>query len=97
VNGFAGRLKELRQKARMTQPQLAEKAGLSKAGIAHLEQGLREPSWTTVQALAAALGVDCLAFKAAPAAGTKAARRGRPSKNAAKTQAIKKGSAHRAS
>jgi transcriptional regulator with XRE-family HTH domain len=61
-DGFATRLKALREKAGMTQSQLAEKAGLHMFGVAKLEQGLREPSWATVQSLAAALGVDCRAF-----------------------------------
>jgi transcriptional regulator with XRE-family HTH domain len=61
----------------MTQGQLAEKAGLSTGGIAQLEQNLREPSWKTVQALAAALGVDCLAFTEEAAPKTPVPR-GRP-------------------
>jgi transcriptional regulator with XRE-family HTH domain len=76
---FAGRLRELRIAAGLTQPALAAKAGLTKDGIAHLEQGRRSPSWETVLALAAALGVDCTAFnevpREAPAPG-----RGRPRK-----------------
>ena len=62
---FAGRLKELREKAGITQQQLGEKAGIHKLTVAKLEQGIREPSWATVQALAAALGKTCEAFAAA--------------------------------
>jgi transcriptional regulator with XRE-family HTH domain len=87
MGNFALRLKELREKAGLTQQELGLRADVHKLTVAKLEQGIREPSWATVQALAAALGVDCLAFTAAPAAGTKTARRGRPSK-----KAIKKGS-----
>ena len=59
---FAGRLKELRVAAGLTQEGLAERAKMSKAGIADLEQGRREPTWATVIALAEALGVTCQAF-----------------------------------
>jgi transcriptional regulator with XRE-family HTH domain len=60
---FAARLKELREAVGLTQQQLGDRAGLHKLTVAKLEQGLREPSWATVQALAAALGVDCRAFQ----------------------------------
>jgi transcriptional regulator with XRE-family HTH domain len=79
-NQFGLRLKELREAAGLTQPQLAEKAGQSKAGIANLEQGRYDPSWSTVQALAGALGVDCRAFQRPPA-GTAPRGRGRPAKD----------------
>jgi transcriptional regulator with XRE-family HTH domain len=74
---FAGRLKELRRQAELTQQELSERSGVSKAGIADLEQGRREPTWATVIALAQALGVDCRAFLEQPAAEPRA-RRGRP-------------------
>lgn len=67
MDGFAARLKELRETAGLTQGQLAEKAGLSKAGIADLEQGRNRPSWDTVQALCNALGVSCEEFQREPA------------------------------
>jgi transcriptional regulator with XRE-family HTH domain len=79
VERFGMRLKELREAAGLTQPALAKKAGLSKGGVADLEQGRREPSWATVQDLAAALGVDCTAFTQAPAERAPA-RPGRPAK-----------------
>jgi len=63
---FGARLKELREAAGLSQPELAEKVGMSKGGIAHLEQGWREPSWKTVRALAKALGVTCLDFDREP-------------------------------
>ncbi len=66
-DGFGARLKELRESQGLTQPDLAGRAGLTKAGIANLEQGRREPSWATVQALAAALGVSCEEFTRPPA------------------------------
>src|SRR4051794_11225664 len=80
-NRFGLRLKELREQAGLTQVQLAERATLSKAGIAHLEQGEREPTWSTVQALCSALGVSSEAFHQEPAERP-ATGRGRPAKQA---------------
>lgn len=60
--GFGERLKAVREAAGLTQDQLAERAGLYKFSIAKLEQGVREPTWATVQTLARALGVTCDAF-----------------------------------
>lgn len=84
---FAARLRSLREAKGWTQTELAEKAGLTKDGVAHLEQGRRSPAWATVLALAAALEVECGAFAQAPgpddlpaAAGPR--RRGRPKKGA---------------
>jgi transcriptional regulator with XRE-family HTH domain len=71
---FGRRLKELREKAGLSQTALAEAAGLSQSAIAHWESGRSEPIWSNVLALAAALGVDCLAFQQ-PAAGKKPARK----------------------
>jgi transcriptional regulator with XRE-family HTH domain len=67
VEHFAGRLRELREAAGLSQQQLADKAGLTRDGIAQLERGRRQPAWATVLALAGALGVDCNAFTQAPA------------------------------
>ena len=76
---FAGRLRELREQAGLTQPQLADRAELSKAGIADLEQGRRQPTWETVVALAKALGVSCDAFLQEPTTAPPAGP-GRPRK-----------------
>jgi transcriptional regulator with XRE-family HTH domain len=73
--GFAHRLKALREAAGLTQEQLAERTGLYKFSIAKLEQGVQEPSWPTVLALAKALGVDCRAF--VPSGEMAEPRRGR--------------------
>ena len=40
---------------------------MNQFGVAKLEQGVRDPSWATVLALASALGVKCTAFDIAPA------------------------------
>jgi transcriptional regulator with XRE-family HTH domain len=82
---FAGRLKEMREQARLTQQELADRAGLSKAGIADLEQGRREPSWSTAVALAGALGVEVAAFLQKPAPRPETGR-GRPPKPAAERE-----------
>jgi transcriptional regulator with XRE-family HTH domain len=79
TSAFGSTLKALREAAAMTQQQLADKAGMHRFGIAKLEQGVRQPSWDTVQALAAALGVDCTAFAAAQPVA-QAAKPGRPRK-----------------
>lgn len=86
---FARRLKQLREAASLTQQQLAERAGLNQYGVAKLEQGVREPGWSTVQALARALSVNCSAFESeedAPAEGP-ARPRGRPQKDTGPTEA----------
>ena len=90
VSRFGLRLKELRELAGLTQPQLAEKAGMSKGGVADLEQGRREPSWATVLTLAEALGVNCLAFQQAPDSEAAPRGRGRPPKADASTEKPKK-------
>lgn len=64
ASNFGARLKELREASNLSQQQLADAAGMNVFGVAKLEQGKREPSWATVQALAAALGVDCTVFAA---------------------------------
>ena len=50
-------LKVLRERAGLSQQALADSAGMHVLGVAKLEQGLREPGWSTVLALAKALGV----------------------------------------
>jgi transcriptional regulator with XRE-family HTH domain len=83
---FAPRLKELREAAGLTQPELAERAGMNRFGIAKLEQGVTKPSWDTVVALCKALGVSCDSFLREPAAIPEP-KRGRPPKAAAESPA----------
>jgi DNA-binding XRE family transcriptional regulator len=66
---FGARLKQLREQAGLTQPELAERAGMNRFGIAKLEQGVREPTWATVQALCQALGLSCAAFEGTTSSG----------------------------
>lgn len=51
------RLKQLRQARRLTQEQLAERAGLSYKFIGELERGKANPTLTTLSAISTALGV----------------------------------------
>jgi transcriptional regulator with XRE-family HTH domain len=76
---FHARLKELREKAGLTQGELAGHAGMSQAGIANLEQDRTKPAWETVQKLVAALGVSCEAFNE-KAESDEPSPRGRPRK-----------------
>jgi DNA-binding XRE family transcriptional regulator len=66
IKTFGERLKELREAAGLTQAGLAERAGMNRFGVAKLEQGVREPTWATVRALARALSVGCVAFETTP-------------------------------
>jgi DNA-binding XRE family transcriptional regulator len=60
---FAGRLKKLREQAKLTQEQLAEKSGLDVGTVRQLEQGTRKnPLWQTICALASGLGKDVVVF-----------------------------------
>lgn len=90
LKAFAARLKELREEARLSQRQLAERAGCSPGSLANWEQGIREPGWLAVLALAGALGVDCKAFEQKPAQTGKA-KRGRPKKAKPEPKPKKKG------
>src|SRR5262245_47481737 len=76
---FGGVLKELRTRARLTQKDLAEKAGVAQRTVSSLEQALYEPVWSTAVALAQALGVDIRAFLKGPSSRP-VAERGRPRK-----------------
>jgi transcriptional regulator with XRE-family HTH domain len=77
---FSDRLRELREKAGLTQAQLAVKSGLHLSAVTRFEQGLREPSLATAQSLAAALGVTCDAFNQPAAKPAPKKPRGRPKK-----------------
>lgn len=61
--GFSEKLQRFRKDAGLTQQQLAERTEFSQNAISQWETGEREPSWSAVQALAKALGVDCNAFR----------------------------------
>jgi transcriptional regulator with XRE-family HTH domain len=99
VGQFALRLKELRAAAGWSQPELAERAGMTKAGICNLEQGRRQASWATVVALADALGVSTEAFRepvisVGGTAGTNKRRKGPGKPTAPKQQEPSYGFGH---
>lgn len=78
--GFHNRLKELRERAGMTQGQLAEASGVTKGTIANFEQKRREtPSFEMVVKLARALGVPIESFAVETVDDNKT-KPGRPSK-----------------
>src|SRR4051812_11197718 len=87
---FGGRLRELRTAKGWTQPELAEKAGMSKTGVADLEQGRRNPSWETIIRLGTALGVKCDEFQKPPA-DADGPGRGRPTKDKPAAEKPKRG------
>ena len=60
---FGARLKQLRERAGLTQEQLAGRVGMDGPSLAKLEEDLYTPIWLTVRALARALGVSCAAFE----------------------------------
>ena len=55
---FAAQLRQVREKAGLSQYGLAKRTGLTRQAVWQLEMGESEPSWTTVQLLALALAVD---------------------------------------
>jgi transcriptional regulator with XRE-family HTH domain len=74
-SGFADRLRELRERAGVSQAQLAERVGVHTLSISKLERGLHEPLWPLVLAIAKALGKPVQDFvadgEAAPGAAPK--------------------------
>src|SRR5262245_59344240 len=64
---FGGRVRELREERGWSREDLANAAGVSARAVVQWERNEREPSWSNVLALAAALGVECTAFTTPPA------------------------------
>jgi transcriptional regulator with XRE-family HTH domain len=52
------KIKGLRIRRRLTQQKLAERAGLSLTQVSRIETGVHRPRFSTLEALAEALGVD---------------------------------------
>jgi DNA-binding XRE family transcriptional regulator len=72
-----------RERAGLSQRELADRAGCNPFTIAKLEGGRQEPAWPLVLALAKALRVTCLEFNGKAASGFQETRpRGRPPKAA---------------
>ena len=61
---FGERLKNLRETAGVSQYALAKKSGVTAQAISKIEQGDRDPSWSTVVKLAHALGISVADFDA---------------------------------
>jgi transcriptional regulator with XRE-family HTH domain len=57
IERMAGRIVKLRKDRRMTQQQLADKAGISREFLNRLERARMDPSLTTLEKLAKALRV----------------------------------------
>jgi transcriptional regulator with XRE-family HTH domain len=57
IERVAERLQQLRKRRKWTQAELADKAGLSRGYLARLETARQDPTLTTLEALARALGV----------------------------------------
>jgi transcriptional regulator with XRE-family HTH domain len=81
---FGERLHQLRERAGMTQEQLAERSGVNLWTIRGYEQGRREPNWKGAISLAVALGIgveagfaDC---EEADGSAPSVAKPGRPRK-----------------
>jgi transcriptional regulator with XRE-family HTH domain len=90
--GFAARLKAERQRAGLSQRELAERVGCHIMTISEMERGIGEPAWPLVLACARALGVSCAAFET-EAPEEPAAPRGRPRKQAEASEPQTKGKA----
>ena len=63
ADAFAAHLRQLREKQKLTQVELAERAGIGQAMVSLLEQGDRQPSWPTICRLAKALDVSVESFQ----------------------------------
>ena len=57
VKAFAGNLKRLRNKSRLSQEELALRAGLDRTYISGCERAVRNPSLLSVEKIAEALNV----------------------------------------
>lgn len=66
VARFPGRLRELRERASLSQIDLAKKACVPQSTLAAYEVGRNAPSWERVVRLSTALGVSPDAFLAVP-------------------------------
>ncbi len=58
MNQFPEMLQTLRRQARMTQPELAEKLGISRSAVSMYECGTREPNFAMLETLSVIFNVD---------------------------------------
>ena len=81
---FPEKLRELRTARRLTQQELADRAGMPLGTLRNFEQGIRTPMLATAAKLAKALGVSLGEFDGCDFEGEeeqeRPARRGRPKK-----------------
>ncbi len=56
------RLKHLRQELGISQEELADRAGIHRTYVSGVERGIRNPTVTVMEKLAAGLGVDLAAL-----------------------------------
>lgn len=54
---LGGAIRQLREKAGLSQEELADRAGLSRGWVSEIESGRKSPMWRTVEQLAAGLDV----------------------------------------
>lgn len=59
MSDFKTRLKELRKEFKITQPELAEKIGVSKGMVSFWENGVCEPTATNIIKIAQYFSVTC--------------------------------------
>jgi transcriptional regulator with XRE-family HTH domain len=95
-SAFSARLRELREKAGLTQAQLAERAGLHLSAVTRFEHGLREPGLTSAAKLATALGVGVDDLLKPPSSAPSKPQPGRPRKQPAESPAVEAPAAKRA-
>jgi transcriptional regulator with XRE-family HTH domain len=62
---LAAVLRRLREESDESQESVARRAGMSKGALLEIEAGRSSPAWTTVRALAGALGVTLVELGAA--------------------------------
>lgn len=58
TNVFASALRYYRERTKLSQDELSVRAGLDRTYISQLERGLKSPTLTTIQSIAAVLGLD---------------------------------------
>lgn len=62
---LATTIRHLREERGITQEDLAHKAGITTGTLSKIERGLANPSWTTVERIAGALGTNVARLAAA--------------------------------
>lgn len=58
TRALSARLRKIREEQRLTQAELAERAGLDVSYVSQMERGLRDPSLSSLRAIAAAVGLN---------------------------------------